>query len=67
MKIEHARAIGNALLAAATTAENKGETEVSALIELRALDDAARAELDAAIKASETQPAGLLAGPAAAA
>lgn len=54
MKIEQARAIGHALLAAAQTAENKGETEVSALIELRALDDAARAELDAAIKAADT-------------
>lgn len=47
-----ARAAAQALNAAADKAEASNQPEVNVLDELRALDDAARAELDAAIKAA---------------
>lgn len=55
MNITQARLIGNALLAAAATAEHEGRTEIGALDELRALDDAARSELQAAIDRSAVE------------
>lgn len=47
-----ARALAAALIASADKADAEGATEVGVLQELRALDDAARADLDAAIKAA---------------
>jgi hypothetical protein len=49
-----ARQVASALLAAADVAEASGQTEVSLLAQLHAMDDAARAELDAAIKAAQS-------------
>lgn len=57
MKVATARAIASALNTAADRAEKNGDADISALIELRALADEARAELDAAIKAAEGQAA----------
>jgi len=52
MTPEQARAIAKLLSDAADRADAAGEPEVSILPDLAALDDAARAELDAAIKAA---------------
>lgn len=47
-----ARALAAALIASADKADAVGESRVGVLSELQALDDAARADLDAAIKAA---------------
>lgn len=52
MTPNQARTVAAALMAAADKAEAQGTDKVDALAELQALDDAARAELDAAIKAA---------------
>ena len=53
MHIEQAVALRDALDAAIELAEDQGSTEVNLLGNLRAMDDAARAELEAAIQAAK--------------
>lgn len=50
MTPQQARTVAAALMAAADKAEAQGSDQVETLAELRALDDAARADLAAAIK-----------------
>lgn len=52
MSPTQARQLAAALMAAADAAEAAGQTEVSLLDQLHAMDDTARNELDAAIKAA---------------
>lgn len=52
MTIAQARALAAALTAAADAAQARGDTTVTLVDELRAVDDAARAELQAAIDAA---------------
>lgn len=53
MKVETARILVAALLEAIDKAEAVGRNECSLTEQLQALDDAARAELEAAIKRAE--------------
>ena len=52
MTPQQARDLATTLIAAADKAERAGLDDVNLLDDMRALDDAARAELDAAIKAA---------------
>lgn len=55
MQIEQARALRESLDNAIKAAESSGASEVDLLGNLRAVDDAARAELQAAIDAATPQ------------
>lgn len=58
MHIDQARALRDALTQAIADAVNNGSSEVSLTGALQAADDAARAELQAAIDAASQQPGG---------
>jgi hypothetical protein len=56
MSPQQARDIAQLLIAAADKAEAEALDQVDILPDLRAMDDAARAELEAAINAAESKP-----------
>lgn len=58
MKIEDAKVLRAALDAGIAAAERNGTAEVDLRVNLQALDDAARAELQTAIDAAADKPAG---------